>query len=63
MTDVEPMLSYIKEMGVVVAFLINKPNKNTLEQRVVDNHKKLVEQLEAEPNNRFVNPYLTVAKG
>lgn len=60
-TDVEPMMSYVKEMHSVVGYLRSKPNLNSLESKVIDNHQRFTEQLE-NSNDEFTEPYLKVVR-
>lgn len=60
-TDVEPMISYVEEIHSIVDFLRDKPQLNTLEERIIEKHDWFIEQLENERDEQS-KPYLEVMK-
>lgn len=62
MTDVEPMLGYIKDMHTIVAYLYSKPNLTSTEKMMIASHECLISQLEEEPNKGFAEPHLKLLK-
>lgn len=61
-TGVEPFKDYITQMETIATYLQTKNNLTATEQMFLKSHNALVEQLEKEPNQAFVEPYLKLLK-
>lgn len=61
-TSVEPFKDYITQMGTIASYLHTKNNLTATEKLFLKSHNTLVEQLEKEPNQAFVEPYLKLLK-